>query len=161
MTDKQIESAKLPVSFYVLSEDKAQDYLGFITQLVQTALNKSGQPLLILGEDELLLTELDEALWSHEAVSFIPHQLLSAETTLAHDDLSAPVLLGADLPAQFSGIILNTTARVVSDFMQATSNVLPTRILEIIKPDEASVETGRAKYKRYKQQGYALTHFKV
>lgn len=153
---------KLPVSFYVLSDHKAEDFLGFISQLVQTALNKSNQSLLLLIDNESLLNELDEALWSQQAVSFIPHQLLVASATApATDDLLAPVLLGDYLPSQFKGIVLNTTTRVVNDFMSTTSNTLPTRILEIIKPDTTSMQQGREKYKRYQQLGYELTHFKV
>ena len=73
------ENEIMNISFYILSENKAQDCLGFICQLTQTALNKSSQSLLILieKEDELLST-LDEALWSQDAVSFIPHQRLLA-----------------------------------------------------------------------------------
>ena len=153
---------KLPVSFYVLSEHKAQDLLAFISQLVQTALNKSHQSLLLLVDDESLLNELDEALWSQQAVSFIPHQVLVAQASaLAISDLLAPVLLSDYLPAQFKGIVLNITTRAVNDFMSATNNTLPTRILEIIKPDTHSMQQGREKYKRYKQLGYELTHFKV
>ena len=158
MPTDQNAVVKMPVSFYVLSENKAQYFLSFISQLVQTALNKSQQSLLILVDDESLLSELDEALWAQEAVSFIPHQLLTAKTA---DDLLAPVLLGDYLPTQFKGIVLNTTARAVNDFITATSNTLPTRILEIIKPDNNSVKQGRDKYKRYQQLGYELTHFKV
>ena len=157
-------SNKLPVSFYVLSDHKAEDFLGFISQLVQTALNKSKQSLLLLIDNESLLNELDEALWSQQAVSFIPHQLLVASATApapATDDLLAPVLLGDYLPSQFKGIVLNTTTRAVNDFMSTTSNTLPTRILEIIKPDTTSMQQGREKYKRYQQLGYELTHFKV
>lgn len=155
-------SNKLPVSFYVLSDHKAEDFLGFISQLVQTALNKSNQSLLLLIDNESLLNELDEALWSQQAVNFIPHQLLVASATApATDDLLAPVLLGDYLPSQFKGIVLNTTTRAVNDFMSTTSNTLPTRILEIIKPDTTSMQQGREKYKRYQQLGYELTHFKV
>ncbi|MFP3355210.1 DNA polymerase III subunit chi, partial [Pseudoalteromonas sp. SIMBA_153] len=53
-----------------------QDFLGFICQLTQTALNKSAQSLLILIEDETLLANLDTALWSQDSTSFIPHQCL-------------------------------------------------------------------------------------
>ncbi|WP_243443616.1 hypothetical protein [Psychrobacter sp. JCM 18903] len=58
----------MKVSFYVLTENKAQDFLGFICQLTQTALNKSSQSLLILIEknDELLST-LDEA-FGHKTI---------------------------------------------------------------------------------------------
>ncbi len=162
MQTDQSATIKMPVSFYVLSDNKAQDFLGFISQLVQTALNKSQQSLLILIDDESLLNELNEALWSQEAVSFIPHQLLPAQAAMATtDELTTPVLLGDYLPSQFKGIVLNTTARAVNDFMSVTSNTLPTRILEIIKPDDTSVKQGRDKYKRYQQLDYELTHFKV
>ena len=161
MATDQSPVAKLPVSFYLLSEHKAQDFLGFVAQLVQTALNKSSQSLLILVDDKALLTELDIALWAHEATSFIPHQLLTVSTAESDDNVLAPVLLGDYLPEQFKGMILNTTARTVTDFIGVADNTSLTRILEIIKPDMDSVEAGRAKYKHYQQLGYELTHFKV
>ena len=161
----------MKVSFYVLTENKAQDFLGFICQLTQTALNKSSQSLLILAEDETLIGELDKALWAQEDTSFIPHQRLldsnteGADMDVANTDINhkllAPVLLASYMPADFKGIVLNTTIRPVNDYINATSNTLPTRILELIKPDTVSTEAGRAKYKHYQQLGYELTHFKV
>ena len=166
----------MKISFYVLSESKAQDFLGFICQLTQTALNKSTQSLLILIEDDALLSTLDEALWAQEATSFIPHQCLLdaskntdvdtatdniANTTNTDNQSLAPVLLGNHMPADFKGIVLNTTIRPVNTFMAATSNAQPTRVLELIKPDATSVAEGRNKYKAYQQLGYELTHFKV
>lgn len=151
------------ISFYVLSESKAQDFLGFICQLTQTALNKSTQSVLILIEDEELLSTLDEALWSQEVSSFIPHQrFLDADkiSSISQQAL-APVLLGNHMPADFKGIVLNTTAHPVNRFMAATHNAHPSRILELIKPDPSSVQEGRNKYKSYQQLGYELTHFKV
>lgn len=164
----------MKVSFYVLSESKAQDFLGFICQLTQTALNKSSQSLLILiDKQDALLSTLDEALWAHDATSFIPHQRLLDTTIDDTDDVNetvdahannetlAPVLLGSYMPADFKGIVLNTTIHPVNDFMAATNNAQPTRVLELIKPDANSVQEGRHKYKSYKQLGYELTHFKV
>lgn len=149
---------KLPVSFYVLSDTKAQDILGFICQLTQTALNKSDQSLILLIDDEAFMAVLDEALWTHDVISFIPHQLLKSQST---DDLIAPVLLADYLPTQFKDIVLNTTSRTVNDFIASTDNTLPTRILEIIKPDAISIEQGRAKYRQYQQLGYELSYFKI
>jgi DNA polymerase-3 subunit chi len=157
------------ISFYVLSESKAQDFLGFICQLSQTALNKSTQSVLILIEDETLLSTLDEALWAQEATSFIPHQRLpnhnteSAGINIADTDNKSltPVLLGNHMPADFKGIVINTTIHPVNRFMTTTNNAHPTRILELIKPDPSSVQEGRHKYKSYQQLGYELTHFKV
>lgn len=147
--------SKLNVSFYVLSENKAQDFLGFICQLTQTALNKSTQSISILVDNEPLLADLDRALWLNDAASFIPHQRLDADSD------EAPVLLGQPLPSGFSGIVINTTARPVNEYVSPTSNALPSRILEIILPDETSVAEGRHKYKHYQQLDYDLTHFKV
>ena len=156
----------MKISFYVLSESKAQDFLGFICQLTQTALNKSTQSLLILIEDETLLTTLDTALWAQEATSFIPHQRLSdtdgksTDANIVNQPL-APVLLGHHMPADFAGIVLNTTTRPVNTFMAVTNNAKPSRVLELIKPDTTSTQAGRDKYKAYQQLGYELTHFKV
>lgn len=153
------------ISFYVLSTSKAQDFLGFICQLTQTALNKSEQSLLILVSDETQLTDLDEALWSEDASSFIPHQRLHTrtESDSSHSDTEslAPVILGDYLPAAFTGIVINTTSRPVTDYIDASHQAKPSRILEIIKPDESSMAEGRHKYKTYQQAGYLLTHFKV
>ena len=159
------------VSFYVLTENKAQDFLGFICQLTQTALNKSNQSLLILAEDETLIGELDRALWAQDDTSFIPHQrLLDSNTEGADMDVTntdinhkllSPVLLSSFMPADFKGIVLNTTIHPVNTFMAATNNAQPTRVLELIKPDATSMQEGRHKYKSYQQLGYELTHFNV
>ena len=164
--------SKLTVSFYVLSASKAQDFLGFICQLTQTALNKSSQSLLILiDKQDALLSTLDEALCAHDATSFIPHQRLLHATISEPKDASksvqennealAPVLLSSYMPADFKGIVLNTTIHPVNRFMAATNNAQPTRVLELIKPDPESTQEGRHKYKAYQQLGYELTHFKV
>ena len=156
------------ISFYVLSESKAQNFLGFICQLTQTAINKSTQSVLILVEDETLLSTLDDALWAQEATSFIPHQrLLGAHTEAADPDITdthktlAPVVLGSHMPAGFRGIVLNTTVQPVTSVMAAATNAQPNRVLELIKPDPNSVQEGRHKYKVYQQLDYELTHFKV
>lgn len=138
---------------------KAQDFLGFICQLTQTALNKSTQSLLILIDGDVLTDNVDNALWAHDATSFIPHQRLAADMTI--DSSLAPVLLSSYLPTDFNGIVINTTSRPVTDFMTSTGNSSPTRILEIIKPDDRSMQEGRDKYKYYQKAGYELTHFKV
>ena len=156
----------MQISFYVLSESKAQDLLGFICQLTQTALDKSKQSLLILAEEDVLLGTLDEALWAHDASSFIPHQRLSNDSSTATDvadDVTklAPVLLSSYMPIDFDGIVLNITPRPVNDFMAVAGSAHPTRVLELIKPDAKSMQEGRNKYKHYQQLEYQLTHFKV
>jgi DNA polymerase-3 subunit chi len=134
--------------------------------------------LILIEKEDALLSTLDEALWAHDATSFIPHQRLldsnigdSDDTDTSHSENTAinpinsqplaPVLLASYMPADFKGIVLNTTIHPVNDFMAATNNAQPTRVLELIKPDANSLQEGRHKYKSYKQLGYELTHFKV
>lgn len=147
------------ISFYVLSAPKAQNFLGFICDLTQTALNKSRQPLIILADDEALLNALDTALWAHNAVSFLPHQRLHADSPLSTTAPVAPVLLSHYLPQGFNGIVINITPRPITDFMAATHNAVPTRVLEIIQPDENSKQQGRDKYQQYQRFNYTLNHF--
>lgn len=158
----------MQISFYTLSNDRAQDILGFICGLTQKALNNSEQTIIILSDNDTLTETLDEALWSHEVTSFIPHQILtstehSTESLInsAADTPAAPVLISAFLPAAFKGIVLNTTTRPITDFIATNSHAAPTRILEIIAPDASSMQSGRDKYKHYKNLGYELAHFKV
>lgn len=154
----------MQISFYVLSDAKAQDILGFICQLTQRVLSKSEQSLLILSDDATFLATLDEALWSHDALSFIPHQRLPElgdTDTAPRAHLPAPVLLGNHLPADFGGIVLNTTAQGIHTFMEGMHHAAPSRVLELIKPDAPSKQIGRDKYKHYQSLNYELTHFQV
>ena len=158
----------MKISFYTLSNDRAQDILGFICGLTQKAVNNSEQTIILLSDDETLMDARDEALWSHEVTSFIPHQRLlndnnATDGTInnAADTFLAPVLLSPYLPAAFKGIVLNTTTRPITDFISANNRAAPSRILELIAPDEQSMQAGRDKYKHYKNLGYELNHFKV
>ena len=122
---------------------------------------------MILAEDDVLLSTLDEALWTHDASSFIPHQHLSIDSRMVNEHTTdtatqlAPVLLSTYMPIDFNGIVLNTTARPINDFMAVAGSARPTRVLELIKPDTKSMQEGRNKDKHYQQLEYPLTHFKV
>lgn len=158
----------MKISFYTLSNDRAQDILGFICGLTQKALNNSEQTIIILSDNPSVTERLDEALWSHEVTSFIPHQILAStdpatESLInnAADTPSAPVLISTCLPAAFKGIVLNTTTRPITDFITANNRAAPTRVLETIAPDNDSMQAGREKFKHYKNLGYELTHFSV
>ena len=159
------DTPSIKVSFYVLGASKAQDVLGFICDLTQKALNNSSQTLLILMDDETQLKALDAQLWSAAATSFIPHVWLTPNADGHLDPQSAqtraPVLLAHQMPDHFEGMVLNTTAQPVNTRRTATQNVTITRILEIITPDDSSVQFGRDKYKHYQQLGHTLSHFKV
>lgn len=164
------------VSFYVLSETKAQDILGFVCSLTQTVIDKSALAVVILSDDSAKLSQIDDALWAFEATSFIPHQVINdrvtsknsaANTATNSKDLSPRVLLSKNLPNGFSGAVINLTAKALilnsennsENSNSQTSN--PSRILELVLPNEQSTALGRQKYQAYKSQGCKLQHFKV
>ena len=158
------------VSFYVLSETKAQDILGFVCSLTQTVIEKSELAVVILNDDSAKLSQIDDALWAFEATSFIPHQILDKNfddnTATTSKVLLPRVLLSKTLPKGFSGAVINLTPKALSlnsenlsqNHLQ-TSN--PSRILELVLPNEQSTILGRQKYQAYKSQGCKLQHFKV
>ncbi len=153
-----------PVSviFYVLSETKAQDILGFVCSLTQTVIDKSELAVVILSEDKTKLAALDDELWGFEVTSFIPHQVLDDNANLDSKNFSPRVLLSQTLPNGFSGAVINLTPKALvlnSDNHSQNSN--PSRILELVLPNEQSTALGRQKYQVYKQQGCKLQHFKV
>lgn len=82
-------------------------------------------------------------------------------------ELTAPVLLTAELPAGFDGAILNLAAKPLalpnanSDNTALSSAASPERVLEIIAPDEVSKQQGRDKYQHYKSQGFTLTYHPI
>lgn len=158
------------VSFYVLSENKAQDVLGFVCSLTQTVIDKSELDVVILSDDSDQLSRIDDALWAFEATSFIPHQLINETHTVNTNsdpkDISLRVLLSQNLPKGFLGAVINLTAKALvlnsenhSQNHSQKSN--PARILELVLPDAQSTALGRQKYQAYKSQGCKLKHFNV
>ena len=174
----------MQASFYVLSAHKTPDdgaVLDFVCRLIQTVLKKSEQSLVVVDNDNTRLSILDEQLWLFEPTSFIPHQLsvthahttkdadsshatadninkTSVSTHQATDqDILSPVLLTDTFPKRFDGIILNLSPTAVP----LSDKLAPERILEIITPESNSQQYGRDKYKRYRDLGLTLNHFKL
>ncbi|WP_169392712.1 MULTISPECIES: DNA polymerase III subunit chi [Psychrobacter] len=154
------------VSFYVLSENKAQDILGFVCSLTQTVIDKSELAVVILSDDSAKLSQIDDELWDFEVTSFIPHQVLDDNANLEPKNFSPRVLLSPTLPNGFSGAVINLTPKALvlnseNHSQSPSQNSNPSRILELVLPNEQSTALGRQKYQAYKSQGCKLQHFKV
>ena len=98
---------------------------------------------------------LDRLLWTAQAVSFIPHCM--AEDPLAAD---TPVLIARGDDAYRTGdvapvahaceVLVNLSAEHPPFFERHE------RLLEIVAQDEEQVLAGRARFKYYRERGYAL-----
>lgn len=162
----------MQISFYVLGERymkqdataastasavDAEAVLNFVCRLTQTVLNKSEYSLVIVDDQRDRLQALDEQLWSFDATSFIPHNLICDEQVTA-EKLTTPVTLLSSLPPNFDGVVLNLAPTALT---LSPSGMLPDRVLEIITPDEVSKQQGRDKYRAYRDLGFELIYYPI
>jgi len=87
------------VDFYQLSETPAEQVIASISEKV---LESDGR-LLVVAEDEALLTRLDRILWDQGSSSFLPHGLAGRA-----EDARQPVLLSTspDAPNQARNMLI-------------------------------------------------------
>ena len=128
----------------------AGDRLDVACRLAGKALQQKKRVLLYAPQAELA-QKLDRMLWTAQAVSFIPH-------CAAHDPLAAetPVLIASDdeaprsSPAAACDVLVNLSAGCPPFFERHE------RLLEIVAQDEAERQAGRARFKFYRDRGYAI-----
>jgi len=124
----------------------AGDRLGVACRLAGKALQQKKRVLIYAAETETA-QRIDRLLWTSQAVSFIPH-------CYAHDPLAAdtPVLIasGDEQPAAACDVLLNLSAECPPFFERHE------RVLEIVDREEGQVLAGRARFKFYRDRGYAI-----
>jgi DNA polymerase-3 subunit chi len=124
----------------------AGDRLDVACRLAGKALQQKKRVLIYAAEGETA-QKIDRLLWTSQAVSFIPH-------CYAHDPLAAetPVLIAsADAqPAASCDVLLNLSAECPPFFERHE------RVLEIVAREEEQVLAGRARFKFYRDRGYAI-----
>jgi DNA polymerase III subunit chi len=131
------------IDFYFNASDRIQ----VACRLAAKALARR-QPLLIYAPDADTATRIDKTLWTWPATGFVPHcavsDALAAET---------PVLIARDeeAPAHMA-VLLNLSDEAPPHFARFE------RLLEVIGADDAQRDAGRARYKAYRSQGYAIAN---
>ncbi len=128
--------------FYVLAEATPGARLKVACRLAEKAY-LGGQRVLVWHSDREELGRLDELLWTFADTSFVPHAWLA-------EGIDAPVLLSAgEPPGAAPQVLINLDA---SDepppFAAATE-----RIVEIIDAEPAHRQSGRARFRAYRQLG--------
>jgi len=132
------------IDFYFNADDR----LGVACRLAGKAMQKKKRVLIYAPQHEVA-EKIDRMLWTAKAVSFIPH-------CYAHDPLAAatPVLIAsgevAVAPETACEVLLNLSVDYPPFFERHA------RLLEIVAQDEAQVLAGRARFKFYRDRGYAI-----
>jgi DNA polymerase-3 subunit chi len=129
------------IDFYFNADDRLQ----VACRLAGKALAQKKR-LLVYAPDGELAQRIDRMLWTWPANGFVPH-------CLAGDALAAetPVLIAGDSEApEGVELLLNLGAESPPHFARFE------RLLEIVSSEEAERIAGRARFKFYRDRGYAI-----
>ncbi|MFT3905401.1 MAG: DNA polymerase III subunit chi [Steroidobacteraceae bacterium] len=135
------------VDFYVLDSQDARERLRFACRVIDKAFQAEHR-VLVWCQDGAELQALDDLLWSFAQDSFIPHEPASAESSWDE----APVLLSHGAAPPSAPDVLINLAAGVPPLVSASE-----RVLEIIDADPARRQSGRARFKQYRDQGVEPT----
>ena len=147
------------VDFYILGTSSNDSLLRLACRITEKAIQKKMHVYMHTG-GEADTRSLDEMLWTFSQSSFIPHRVVTAQPASTNGE---PVLIGQhDLTEaeptepqvrQRWDLLINLTAEVPEFFSRYD------RVAEVIDADPARRETGRNRYRFYKDRGYELkTH---
>lgn len=132
------------VVFYFNAADKAE-----VARRLAAKVYRAGQRALLYTRDEALAAGLDDALWTAQQLSFIPH--VRCGHPLARQ---TPILIG-DRPDELasSDVVVNLAGEQPAFFGRFE------RLMEIVTGDPADRQAARERYRYYQERGYALeTH---
>ncbi len=135
------------VDFYVLQDVDLAAAHRFACRLAAKAVT-TGNHVHIHNDDQAAAAELDEMLWHYPEHRFIPHA--SEDSTLAKP---SPLLLGWNPPVDPDGVLINLASEIPTFFGRFD------RVAEIVV--EATRDTGRERYKFYRDRGYPLFHHEL
>ncbi len=135
------------VDFYVLKSDTGSRH-GIACRLVEK-VNDQGRRIYIHTGSQAEAEHLNRLLWTFRENSFIPHGIVGLV-----DQAVTPVLLGhGPAPEQEQDVLINLAPEVPEFFSRFS------RLAEIIDSDQQVKESGRQRYRFYKERGYPLdTH---
>lgn len=134
------------VVFYVLASSSQHQRQDFACKLIEK-IYRGGQFCYVLTDDTEQAAELDKALWTFRAGSFVPHQLYDNQPPTYQNT----VLIGGNaIPENWQKIIVNLSGHF-------PPTIAPTeRIVEILDNSEESKQAGRQRYKHYLEAGLEI-----
>jgi len=137
------------IDFYLLPDEEMQSVLNYACKLARQSVQQQLR-VLIKTADKESSQVIDNALWSFDPVSFIPHTISSD-----NDNEKQAILISHrdDVSASFDlQINLADTA--------ANTEQSP-HIIEILNQQESRKNAGRQHYKIYRQRQCELQHHEL
>ena len=127
----------------------APDKLSYACRLLRKACSNSAQ-VVVMGT-EVLMADLDAALWTFSPTAFVPHCWASADVVTLR--LTPVVLLHGDqIPAELPHhqILLNLGIGLLNGFETFE------KVIEVVTHDEQDRAMARLRWKHYADRGYPL-----
>lgn len=137
------------IVFYVLASSSQHERQDFACKLIEK-IYRVGQFCYVLTDTAEQAAELDKALWTFRAGSFVPHQLYTGQLPTYQNT----ILIGGNaIPDNWQKVIVNLSKHF-------PPTIAPTeRIVEILDNSEDSKQAGRQRYKHYLEAGLEIvTH---
>lgn len=92
-----------------------------------------------------LLNQLDQALWTFDALSFVPHVRLRSGAQPSQQQSRTPTWLVDDVTAVPDREVLVNLGSTMVEGWEAFA-----RVIEVVSADEPAVQAGRQRWRRYK-----------
>jgi DNA polymerase-3 subunit chi len=138
------------IEFYSVEDEHNRLPFSHLTEVVKRGYRK-GQKIFIHAENKSLAEKIDEILWTHDAKSFLPHQLVGED-----ENTKPPIEIGfGQKPTIHPDILINLSHEVPLFFSQFKW------VFEYAYGDEETKEKARERFKFYRQRGYPLNHRKI
>ena len=131
------------IDFYFNAGDRLQ----VACRLAAKAMAQNKR-VLIYAPDTDTASRIDRLLWTWPATGFVPH--CAASNPLAGE---TPVLIAADAEAPGGcEVLLNLSAECPPHFERFE------RLLEVVGADDAERQSGRGRFRYYRDRGYAIAN---
>ena len=126
----------------------ASDKIAAACALLSGAYAKK-KPMLVFASDDEIANNLDRMLWTHSALSFIPH--CRADSPLASD---TPIQITNSLERPFQlERLMNLSLQLPPDFSRFES------LIEVVGQDESDRDAARDRVRQYKEHGCDVRYF--
>ncbi|MEJ2061404.1 MAG: DNA polymerase III subunit chi [Gammaproteobacteria bacterium] len=133
------------IDFYLIQSSRPDGRLVMVCRLAAKAYGL-GHRIHIHTAGPPQSEQLDDLLWTFQDGSFVPHEI--------GNDPGTPVTINhAHTPEGECDVLINLAADVPAFFSRFL------RVAEVL--DEGTRETGRERYRFYRDRGYALRHHEL
>ena len=139
------------INFYVSNHEGWNNRLAIVFKLISMAL-KRNMAIHIHTSNENESKLLDEYLWKHQRISFLPHSILSATAKNSKLEIS----IGHNYePMNHCDYLINLSI----DRPDFFSRYL--KFAEILDTSDEILTAGRKRYAFYRDRGYTLEYHKL